>query len=194
MERVRNMIKADKRKSRDLVIPNAKRYKSKEDLLLRRYPSAVAELQGQVNKETAEEHCKLMNAEAAKKRPRCSIIRPLMKVTYVTRSLYIQTEANSVKEILETYAALELPSVVSMHFVVDNCVIEYCITDGAGHEFYSQPGKYKRKICKCWRKFVQPSLHMVARQQKSLSSDIYSLSIALVSYNNSFVTDMLLNI
>ena len=62
MERLWNVIKTDKRKSKDLDIPNAKRHKSKEDVLLRRYPSTV-ELQCQEDKETAAEHCKLMNTE-----------------------------------------------------------------------------------------------------------------------------------
>ena len=112
---MRNVIKTDKRKSKDqLDIPSAKRPKAKEDLLLRRYPS-TDELHGQVDEETAAQHCKLMNTEAGKTKPRNQIILPLMKVTYVTRSLYIRTEASSVKEILGTYAALKLPSVVSMH-------------------------------------------------------------------------------
>lgn len=114
LERVRNVIKADKRKRKDqLDTPSGKRPKVKEDLLLRRYP-ATSELHGQVDQETATQRCKLMNTEAAKTKPRNQIILPLMKVTYVTRSLYIRTEASSVQEILGTYAALKLPSVVSV--------------------------------------------------------------------------------
>ena len=110
MERLWNVIQTNKRKSKDqLDIPSAKRHKGKEDSLLRRYLSTV-ELHDQVNEDTAAQHCKLMNTEAAKNKPRNQIILPLMKVTYVTQSLYIRTEASSVKEILETYAALKLLS------------------------------------------------------------------------------------
>ena len=91
---MRNVQKADKRKNKDQNdLPNAKRPKTKEDLLLRRYPQTT-ELNGQVDEETAAQHCKLMNEEAAKHKPRNQIILPLMKVTYVTRSLYIRTEAS----------------------------------------------------------------------------------------------------
>ena len=82
LERVQNVVKSDKRKNKDqLDIPNAKRPKMKEDVLLRRYPS-TAEPHGQVDEETAAEHCKLMNKEAVKPNPRImQIILPLMKVT-----------------------------------------------------------------------------------------------------------------
>lgn len=117
--RIRNVTKRAKIKrpssATESQVPDAKRKKSPlvkgKELLLRRYPVGVEVLA--TDHDSLEVHNKAISDELAKPKPRDSVLLPLFKSTYHERRLYIQSEAVSVKQILEKYPALRRISIVS---------------------------------------------------------------------------------
>ena len=55
------------------------------------------------------------NKRKKKTKPRDQLLLPLMKSTFTIRRDYVQNEANSVKDILEKYPALNRPAVVNIY-------------------------------------------------------------------------------
>ena len=53
-----------------------------------------------------------------KAKPRDSLLLPLMKSTYHDRRIFIQNDAATVSEILDSYPALRRPAVVSQVVVL----------------------------------------------------------------------------
>ncbi len=93
--------------------PKEKRTKkySTESTLLRRYPAKQHTL---TDADTVQQHIAAMNSEIAKKKPREIVVLPLLKQTYSSRRDFVTSpERSSVKEILEIYPGLKLPSAVS---------------------------------------------------------------------------------
>ena len=65
------------------------------------------------NEDSIAAHKAAIEAELAKKKPKDSILVPLMKSTFSSRRPYILDEAISVVQILEKYPALNRPVIVS---------------------------------------------------------------------------------
>ena len=114
MERIRNVVKRDRTKGvRVEETPVAKRPK-KQLVLLSRYPVATASTSPGDSPEDLESidgHIQSMKTEMGKERPRDTLLKPLMKITYTTRRDSI-LNFSSVAEVLETYPALKRPSLV----------------------------------------------------------------------------------
>ena len=113
LARVRNLIKADRKKNpASAGYPSSpKRHcKAAADLLLRRYP--VMPQASLEDTESIAQHKKAMSEEMAKVKPRESIVLPLMKMSYQNRWDFICNEAKSVQEILGEYPALRRLAIV----------------------------------------------------------------------------------
>ena len=95
--------------------PNAKRPK-KQMNLLSRYPVATASTScGDSHHEDSESikgHIESMKTEMGKERSRDTLLKPLNKLTYITRRDSILGDPTTVDGVLETYPALKRPSVV----------------------------------------------------------------------------------
>ena len=63
---------------------------------------------------SVEEHNKGLKEEMKKSKPRDNLLLPLMKKTFSSRRIYIQSEASTVAEILEQYPAMVRPAIVSV--------------------------------------------------------------------------------
>ena len=103
VERVRNVIKRDKKRGKgpqedpeDHVRPKRRR---SEAGILRRYP--------------VSSNLKAICNELSKAKPRDSVLLPLMKSTYGERRIFIVNMDNSVNRTLEKFSALRRPAVVS---------------------------------------------------------------------------------
>ncbi len=116
LERIRNLIKADRKKNKDSNpsdAPSALKHQKKsssKDQLLRRYKfhnSDVIEDPASVTK-----HIAAIEEEMKKSKPRKSLILPLMKKTFCDRWEFVQHDAISVKDVIEKFPALKF-SVVS---------------------------------------------------------------------------------
>lgn len=114
VERVRNILKSDRKKGKRLVdttmeTPPPKR--QARDYILRRYPvgGSPALLE---NPETTAEHKKAISMELSKGKPRDSVLLPLMKSTFGERRIFILSTEVSVYSILQEYAALSRPAMV----------------------------------------------------------------------------------
>lgn len=77
---------------------------------MHRYPVRVQEVSE--DSRTIAEHNKALQHEMQKGKPRDSVLLPLMKSTFNERRIYMQNDANTVKETLEIYSALARPAVV----------------------------------------------------------------------------------
>ena len=113
IQRVRNVIKTYNKKAvreDDDALQN-KRKKIKTELL-KRYP--VTSFKSTLFDDAAsiQSHLKTINEELKK---RDQLLLPLMKSTFTIRRDYVQNEANSVKDILEKYPALNRPAVVNIY-------------------------------------------------------------------------------
>lgn len=67
---------------------------------------------------SVEEHNKGLKEEMKKSKPRDNLLLPLMKKTFSSRRIYIQSEASTVAEILEQYPAMVRPAIVSVLLVL----------------------------------------------------------------------------
>ena len=116
IQRVRNVIKTYNKKAvrEDDDAPQNKRKKIKTELL-KRYP--VTSFKSTLSDDAAsiQSHLKTINEELKKTKPRDQLLLPLMKSTFTIRRDYVQNEANSVKDILEKYPALNRPAVVNIY-------------------------------------------------------------------------------
>ena len=80
---------------------------------MKRYPVRVHE-DREEDAESIQQHTSAMVAEMSKKKPREHVILPLLKSTFSARRDYVtSTDRTDVREILEEYPALHLPSAVS---------------------------------------------------------------------------------
>ena len=94
VERVRNVIKRDSKKTKGAPskeTPEPKR-RRKGIELLRRYPVSSSEMS-----ENTESLDKAIGAEFAKAKPRDSVLLPLMRSTYGVRRMFILNEAKCVE-------------------------------------------------------------------------------------------------
>lgn len=115
MERVRNVIKLDRKKTKAALQVEEgmpKRSRTKTDSLLRRYPSTLG--QELIDQETLQQHLKAICSEMEKSKPRERVLLPLMKSTFTSRCLFVRNDASNVVEILEQYPSLKLPLIVSL--------------------------------------------------------------------------------
>ena len=115
VERVRNVIKADYKNSRQSgqdypMASSPKRPKRGVNTLLRRYPVSSYEIGDPA---TTDKHNKAISDELKKARPRDTLLLPLLKSTYGERRMYIMNEAKSVTDVLGKYPALTRTAVVS---------------------------------------------------------------------------------
>ena len=116
LERVRNLIKADRNNSKEspeLQQTTPKRSKETVDHILRRYPVTVCRSETTDDIETLQQHTKAISDEMKKAKPRDQVLLPLMKTTFTVRWLFITKEAASVKEILEKHPSFKPPAIVS---------------------------------------------------------------------------------
>ena len=117
IERVRNVIKADYRKTKCAVtsdVSSEPKRRKKGVELLRRYPISVdGHSDSNENAESCEQHNRAIAAELAKAKPWDSVLLPLVKSTYSERRMFVLNDAVSVKDILEKYQAMSRPAIVS---------------------------------------------------------------------------------
>ncbi len=119
VERVRNVIKRDaKRSKRPLTepdVPSEPRRKLKGAQLMRRYPISSDFDVPPVESQETMQHIimKAISKELEEKKPRDSVLLPLMLSTYAPRRLFIMNDATSVGDTLNTYPALSRQAVVS---------------------------------------------------------------------------------
>ncbi len=118
VERVQNVIKRDaKRSKRPLTepdVPSEPKRKLKGAQLMRCYPiSSDFDVPPVESQETMQQHMKAISKELEKKKPRDSVLLPLMLSTYAPRRLFIMNDATSVGDTLNTYPALSRQAVVS---------------------------------------------------------------------------------
>ena len=123
VERVRNVIKRDRKRSGGSLTQSTKRNKlspqaRKRDSLLRRYPTGA---QFTEDSASTESHLSAISTELAKAKPRDSVLLSLMKSTYPSRRLFILNDASSAKHILDEYPALQYQAVVRIGTVL--CMI-----------------------------------------------------------------------
>ena len=114
-ERIRNLIKSDRKKSKDTLVEDIctpKRSKVKMDTIIRRYPITISRSEVNSDQETINQHSKAIADEMSKTKPRERILLPLMKTTFSNRWLFVTKDAKSVKEIVEKYPALKFPGIV----------------------------------------------------------------------------------
>ncbi len=102
VERVRNVIKRDaKRSKRPLTepdVPSEPKRKLKGAQLMRRYPiSSDFDVPPVESQETMQQHMKAISKELEKKKPRDSVLLPLMRSTYAPRRL---NDATSVVDLI----------------------------------------------------------------------------------------------
>jgi hypothetical protein len=120
LERVRNVIKIDRKKARQSgedASTSSPRKRQKRDSekqsLIRRYP--VSSSSPLVDAASTEKN---VDEEMAKAKPRDSVLLPILKTLYGDRRMYIMNDAGSVQEILSCYPALKRLAVVSFLCVV----------------------------------------------------------------------------
>ena len=102
LERIRNVIKSDKKKFKATddseEIPTPKRgHKVKADDLSRRYPVMMSAAQSAADDETLQQHHKAIEEELTKPKPRDRVLLPLMKSTFATRWLFVKNDARNVR-------------------------------------------------------------------------------------------------
>ena len=100
LERIRNVIKTDKKKRVDdsEEIPTTKRgRKIKADDLSHRYPVTMSAAQSAIDDETLRQHYKAIEEELTKPKPRDRVLLPLMKSTFYSRWLFVKNDAMNVK-------------------------------------------------------------------------------------------------
>ena len=117
VERIQNVIKADRRKARQAGVDpcTSPKKRQKKDIekqnLARRYPiSASSSL---VDAASTKRHKKAIDDEMEKAKPRDAVLLPLMKTIYGDRRMFVMNDAASVMEILSCYPALKRLSVVN---------------------------------------------------------------------------------
>ena len=130
LERIRNLIKADRKKSKEPTEQQhstPKRTKGTVDHILRRYPVTVCHSEPSDDVETMKQHSKAICNEMKKAKPRDRVLLPLMKSTFSARWLFITKDAGSVKQILEEYPSLKIPAIVS-HTKYNISEVKKCIS------------------------------------------------------------------
>jgi hypothetical protein len=65
------------------------------------------------DEESIQLHKRTIDEELLKKKPRDSVLRPLLKATFTERRMFIQNQASSVAETLQRYPALFRAAIVS---------------------------------------------------------------------------------
>ena len=116
IERIRNVNKADKKKLITLDEEQAETPKRKRKLiddLSRRYPVTTGNSHSSIDSEAIEQHHKAITEEMTRANPRERLLLPLMKSTFPVRWCFVKNEAESVKQIMETYPCLKFPIIVS---------------------------------------------------------------------------------
>ena len=109
LERIRNLIKCDRKKSKDISVEEStpERSKMKVDTIIRRYPITISRSGTNPDQETINQHTKAIANEMTKGKPRERILIPLMKSTFSACWLYVTKDATSIEEILKKYPALK---------------------------------------------------------------------------------------
>lgn len=125
VERIRNVFKRDRKSSSHEAEngPEAgpSKHRKRDREILRRYP--VTTTDAGENAETIEVHKKAIDTELAKKKPRDSIILPLMKSTFNERRIWITNVVSAVSDLLKRYPAMSRLTVVNN--VLSSCYIHY---------------------------------------------------------------------
>ena len=67
------------------------------------------------------QHAKALNEEMKKPKPRDSVLLPLMKHTFHDRRIFVQNDAASVTEIVDSCPALARPAVVRITILCCLC-------------------------------------------------------------------------
>ena len=109
VDRIRNVIKQDRKKSGTVVseVPVESKRKAKEQEILRRYPQIGGLSSDTVDQETLQQHKKGIANELTKRKPRDSVLLPLMMSTYPERRMFVLNEAASVSSIIENFPAFK---------------------------------------------------------------------------------------
>ena len=110
LTRVRNLVKADRRKNRESIdYPSSP--KRQCEAATNRHHSVMQ--QGLLHDpDSIAQHKKAMSEEMSKAKPKESVVLSLMKMTYQNRYDFICNRAESVQEILEEYPAFQKLAIV----------------------------------------------------------------------------------
>ena len=124
VERVRNVIKADNKKTKRSGVdyprpPSPKRHKKSSSSLVRCYPVSSYEIGG--DSATMDRHKAAIADEIRKGKPRDTLLLPLLK-TFGER-MFIINEATSVTDVLKHHPALVRTAVVSFITVILMCIV-----------------------------------------------------------------------
>ncbi|XP_065893301.1 uncharacterized protein [Dysidea avara] len=169
IERIRNVNKADKKKSIDLYdeeqAETPKRKRKLIDDLSRRYSVTTGNSHSSVNSETIEQHHKAIKEEMIRAKPRERLLLPLMKSTFPVRWCFIKNEAESVKQVLEAYPCLKLPIIIEQEL---NLVMES--TEKKAH-FMKEWSKYAPAIISYGRKQTNRTLIGLLRNFNDAEDD-----------------------
>ena len=128
LERVKNLIKSDKRKSpasSDMIVSAPKQNKVTDNSLMRRYPVRIPPREEDV--ETIKQHVKAIQEEMVKTNPREHVLIPLIKNTSTERWLFIKENVPNVRVVIEKYPFLKLPAIVSSVCVCVHVCVCVCV-------------------------------------------------------------------
>lgn len=115
VERVRNVIKRDRKRSSSINEGSQEKrtkmsteQKSRE-ALQKRYPTGTNVSE---DPSSTQSHLSAISTEMSKAKPRDSVLLPLMRSTYPSRRLFVLNEAVCARQLMEMYPALKRPAVV----------------------------------------------------------------------------------
>ncbi|XP_065905225.1 uncharacterized protein [Dysidea avara] len=116
IERIRNLIKLDRKRGASIDQSPAPKRSNNKDKLQRRYP--LTQNSPIVDLETFEEHNKAMVEEMKNRTPRDRVLLPLMKTTFQNRWVYVRKDATSVKSIITEYPCLKFPAILEQELAM----------------------------------------------------------------------------
>jgi hypothetical protein len=155
LERVRNLIKSDKKKhgrssspSNSLSVSKARKTSSVKEQLIRRYPIKSNDELPEDNSSVCK-HLEAVDAEMQKKKPRDSVLLPLFKSTFPVRWHFIKNTAEDVKDILSKYPALKRPQILEQ---------EMCLV--------TEKSDVKASFLREWKKYIPAILGYVNKSSK----------------------------
>ena len=164
IERIRNLIKLDRKRGASIDQSPAPKRSNNKDKLQRRYP--LTQNSPIVDLETFEEHNKAMVEEMKNRTPRDRVLLPLMKTTFQNRWVYVRKDATSVKSIITEYPCLKFPAIVSMHSNIVKCLCCYCIQLEQELAMITGRANVKDSFLREWARYVPAIIALGKKSSK----------------------------
>ena len=131
LERIRNLIKSDRKKGGHNIPPtnSPKRRKTTlcQEQLVRRYPIKSNEEVAE-DEDSIHQHISAIDIEMKKTKPRDSVLLPLYRSTFAVQWKFIKNDAENVRDILKKYVALRHPKIVSIDIPYSSQLMYECET------------------------------------------------------------------